>query len=395
MSFTFAHAADCHLGSWGAHPELSELPLKAFDSMIDTCIERKLDFILISGDLLDTSLPTVDVLRRCASALRRAAVAGIRVYVIPGSHDFSASGKTMISVFESAGLLKNVAHGSEENGRLRLHHTKDKTGAHITGIIGRRTGLERTYYENLAGGMPEGFSIFMMHSAITEYKPQHLQKMDSIPLSLLPKGYSYYASGHVHQRFEAVENGARIVFPGPLFPAEFRELEKGTGSFVISDDSGKIEWVSVPVCKIKNVEVSADEKTPSEIECEIKDALTGDMGNTVVLVRLRGTLKSGRVYDIDFRSIAAKAGECGALALKKNISQLREKEMELIAVKPELASDIEEKLLSEHKGQFSIFSDEQLVVKELMRALSEKKGEMGASAYEERIIAGSKKVLGV
>ncbi len=52
----FAHLADCHLGSW-KREELRKLNLESFRKAIDICIERKVDFVLIAGDLFDTAYP--------------------------------------------------------------------------------------------------------------------------------------------------------------------------------------------------------------------------------------------------------------------------------------------------------------------------------------------------
>ena len=69
----------------------------------------------------------------------------------------------------------------------------------------------------------EGFKIFMFHTALTELKPKELDKMDSAPVSFLPRNFDYYAGGHVHIVKEASLDGYKnIVYPGPLFPNNFR-----------------------------------------------------------------------------------------------------------------------------------------------------------------------------
>ncbi|MDI6722955.1 MAG: DNA repair exonuclease, partial [Candidatus Aenigmarchaeota archaeon] len=228
----FAHLPDCHLGSWSSHPDMREFPLLAFDNAVDVCIKEKVDFMLQCGDFFDTSIPSIDVLKRCVTALRRCKEAGIPFYMITGSHDFSPTGKTMVSVLEDAGLVVNVAKGYEEDGKLRLKFTvDDKTGAKITGIVGRKNSLDRVYFENLdrgieqhiepEGSVSNGFKIFAFHAAITEYKPPHMKDMESIPASYLPGGFDYYAAGHVHKRFAGNYEGKRIVYPGVLFPTSF------------------------------------------------------------------------------------------------------------------------------------------------------------------------------
>lgn len=112
----------------------------------------------------------------------------------------------MLDVIENAGLLTNVARGEEtSNNKLKLNFTIDeKTGAKITGMLGKKGMLEKNYYEALDKKNLEeekGYKIFMFHTALTEFKPEEMEKMESTPVSALPKGFNYYAGGHVHHIF--------------------------------------------------------------------------------------------------------------------------------------------------------------------------------------------------
>lgn len=64
----FAHLADCHIGNW-RDPKMADLSTKAFTKAIDTCIHEKVDFVLISGDLFNTSLPSIDRLKEVTKNL--------------------------------------------------------------------------------------------------------------------------------------------------------------------------------------------------------------------------------------------------------------------------------------------------------------------------------------
>src|SRR3989338_545219 len=187
----FAHIADCHIGGW-REPVLREASTNAFVKSIDICIERDVDFIIISGDLFNTSLPAIDKLKIAVEKLKELKDREIPVYIIAGSHDFSPSGKTMIDVLEKAGLVKNVVRGFvDENNKLNLNFTVDrKTGAKITGMLGKKGMLEKKYYESLNLEPLEkepGYKIFVFHTAITELKTPELEKMDSSSISLLKK----------------------------------------------------------------------------------------------------------------------------------------------------------------------------------------------------------------
>ena len=123
----FAHMADCHIGGW-RDPKLRMLGAQAFCRAIDLCIEKSVDFVLIAGDLFNTSLPPIDSLKTAAGKLKELKDKNIPAYLISGSHDYSPSGKTMLDVLEEAGLVLNVARAHEEqpeDGKLRLKFTVD------------------------------------------------------------------------------------------------------------------------------------------------------------------------------------------------------------------------------------------------------------------------------
>ena len=204
----FAHLADCHIGSW-RDPKLNNISTEAFKKAIDLSIEKNIDFVLIAGDLFNTSVPGIDKLKEVTKKLKELKDKDIPCYIIAGSHDFSPSGKTMLDVLEHAGLCTNVAKGELVDDKLKLNFTIDKkTGAKITGLLGKRGGLEKTYYEGLLKDDLEketGFKIFILHSLLTELKPKDLEKADSQPLSLLPKNFDYYAGGHPHFVFNKKE----------------------------------------------------------------------------------------------------------------------------------------------------------------------------------------------
>src|SRR3989344_5042598 len=174
----FAHLSDCHIGGW-REPKMRDANARSFILAIDTCLQEMVDFVLISGDLFNTAVPAIDSLKMAVEQLKRLKDANVPVYIIAGSHDFSPSGKTMLDVLEEAGLVINVARGVElPDGRIKLEFTIDqKTGVKLTGMIGKKGGLEVGYYHFLAKEHLEkeqGKKIFLFHSALAELKPKEL-----------------------------------------------------------------------------------------------------------------------------------------------------------------------------------------------------------------------------
>ena len=72
----------------------------------------------------------------------------------------------------------------------------------------------------------------MLHNTINELKPKDMEKVDGMSLSLLPKNFDYYAAGHVHFIKEINHGKGKLVYPGPLFPNNFKEIEELWGVYV-------------------------------------------------------------------------------------------------------------------------------------------------------------------
>ncbi|MCK4521866.1 MAG: hypothetical protein KAU20_04785, partial [Nanoarchaeota archaeon] len=260
---------------------------------------------------------------------------------------------------------------------------------------GKKGMLEKSYYENLIKDNLEkeqGYKIFMFHSLLSEFKPKDMEKVDSQPLSLLPKNFDYYAGGHPHFAFNKKEDGyGTIAYPGPLFPNNFAELEKlkRGGFYIIEDD--KPEWQPVQIYNVFSIDMDCDHKSPEQAEKEIMEKIKdNEFNNTIVTIRLKGILGSGKPSDINFKGIFRILYNKSAYFAMKNTMSLKTKEFEEIRVQAESVDDIEEKLIKEHLGQINVkdltLEKEEKLTKELMTLLSiEKKEDEKSADFEKRI----------
>ena len=394
----FAHLADVHIGSW-RDPKLKSASTDAFIKAIDECLSRAVDFVLFSGDLFNTAMPPVDLLKIVVGKLKSLKDASIPFYLIAGSHDFAASGKTMLDVLEEAGLAVNVVKGGVEENKLILRFSVDeKTGAKITGMIGKKGMLERSYYESLDKTNLEdetGFKIFMFHTALSEFKPKELEQMDAAPLSLLPKCFDYYAGGHVHYIFDKNEEGyGRIVYPGPLFPCNFKEIEDLGHGGLYFIDTEKDEWLEYfPLELYASFKIKLDcaGMNPNQVEDELLSLVNGkDLSNHIVTMRLVGRLSSGKPSDIDFNMIHSTLDSAGAYFVMRNTTKLTGEDFEEVKVEQGSVDEVEGKLIREQVGQVSVENltpeDERIMTEGMMGALSQEKREGETKTdYEKRL----------
>ena len=405
----FAHFADVHIGSW-RDPRLANASTEAFLKSADMCFEKNVDFILISGDFFNTSLPSIDNLKDVVKKLKETNDGGIPVYAIAGSHDFSPTGKTILDVLENAGLLTNVMKGSVVDNKLQLRFTADeKTGAKITGIIGRKGMLERKYFDSLIKEnleAEEGFKIFMFHTAVSEFKPQGLEKMDSTPLSAFPKNFSYYAGGHVHEPYVKQQPGyGTIANTGPLFPNNFREIEKlGCGGFYIVEKKAadlEVLFERVMIHNVFSISADCNRKSVAEVESAIKEQIANkEFNNTIVTIRLSGKLRIGKPSEIGFKPIFDAIYDKSAHFVMKNTYALTSSEFEEVKIGTESVEDTEDAIIREHLSKIKVDNlspeSEFELTKKLMAALNNEKGEGETTAtFEKRLKDDVEKILNV
>jgi exonuclease SbcD len=81
------HTSDWHLGRSFHREDLLGAQARFVDFLVETVRAERVDAVLVSGDVYDRALPSVDAVSVCDDALRRLAATGTRVVLISGNHD--------------------------------------------------------------------------------------------------------------------------------------------------------------------------------------------------------------------------------------------------------------------------------------------------------------------
>lgn len=394
----FAHFSDCHVGGW-KEEKLKDLNMQCFKKAIALVIERKVDFLLISGDLFNTALPQIDYIKECTSELKRLKDLGIPVYMIAGSHDYSPSGKTMLDVLEKAGLIMNVMN-FHEDGTLKF--TVDKTGAKITGMLGKKGGLEINDYEHLNTKnleQEEGFKIFMFHTAINEFKPQGLEEMAGADAATLPQNFHYYAGGHIHYVFQKNFGQGVLTFPGALFPNNFKEMEEWQyGGVYFVDEHVKWEYVPVKIKEVETFSLSLDGLTPEKATEKILQEVKGrETRDKIITLRVHGELE-GKTSDLNFKEILEHLHE--SYFVLKNTAKLQSKQSKEINMKLGTVEEIEQEILKEQSSKIKMKEmdkeKEEVFTQQLIQLLNKEKedGEK-VQDFEKRMISEGLQVFNI
>jgi len=389
----FAHLADCHLGGW-RQLELQELNFQSFQKAVSICIEEKVDFILIAGDLFDSAYPPIEILKESFAEFRKIQDAGIPVYIIAGSHDFSASGKTFLDVLEKAGFCRKIEQSQVLNdGTIVIHPYMHKEIA-IFGYAGKKSGMEIQDYSKLKFDSIHPFTIFMTHTTISDVVGKiPMESIDKLKLPLA----NYYALGHIHQRFEIKESNSIYIYPGPTFPNNFQELaDLKYGSFqLVEVEFGKIKTKNIPI-QIKeilffNINIS---NALTAIENIINQLDKSNLKDKIVLLKLTGTLNQGKTGDIRFSEIEDFIfNKKLAFSFIRNISSLKVEESDFHIEAGDM-ENVEEKIIQEYVQKNP--EDFNKFLPPLMNALSMEKNEDEKSqTFESRLMDELNKIFNI
>ena len=381
----FAHLADIHLGGWRQGP-MQDLNFQSFQKAIEISIENKVEFMLIAGDLFDSAYPPIEILKETFAEFRKLKEAKIPVFIIAGSHDYSVSGKSFLDVLEKAGFCKNVHDSEIKDDVISLNPTTHE-GIAIYGYPGKKSGLEVQDIKKLKlNEAPGMFKILMLHTTLD--KVRGVLPIDYVNLEELPEA-NYYALGHIHVDFRY----KNLVYPGPIFPNNFSELESlENGSFYIVDTElgNPFEKIELKLKEIIPLDIVV-KNTQTATDNIIEELKKRNLQDKIVLLRLSGNLENQKASDIKIEKIENFCLENGAYFVLKNTHDLKTDDLEInmeIKNQDNLEEETVKKYSEENPSKFNS------LIPKLMNILSVEKQEGETiDSFNQRLLAESKKTL--
>jgi exonuclease SbcD len=296
MAISFLHAADIHLDSplkglqrYESAPvdRIRGATRRAFTRLIDLAIEKRVDFVLLAGDLYDGNWRDYNTGLFLVRQLGRLREQNIRVFAIAGNHDADNKMTRVLRLPDNTRLL---AHDRPETVRL----------PELDVAIHGQSFAKAAVTENLAAAYPPPIkgcvNIGLLHTGMggadghERYAPCTLEE-------LRLRGYDYWALGHVHAR-QVLCHDPPVIFAGNVQGRHIRETgPKGCLLATICPD-GNIEHVFQRLDSVRwergrlDVSDSATESDVLDRAAELFDGLLASEpdpdGMLVVRVTLSG-----------------------------------------------------------------------------------------------------------
>lgn len=217
---------------------LSRAIPQAFDRLIDAAIRKRVDFVVLAGDIFDQAQPSYANFMQFIEGLRRLGEAGILVYMLTGNHDPYTRWRG-----DFADLPANVYMFPADKPGFVVHH---RDGEPLVLLGGRgyynhvvsdasdiSEGITREAARQ-ACGTDAPFAVGVLHTGL------HLDpvKAPSDPAKLLRSGFDYWALGHIHHSYVDSQENPRLVFSGCIQGRDIRE-SGARGCYLVTLEQGQ------------------------------------------------------------------------------------------------------------------------------------------------------------
>jgi exonuclease SbcD len=237
----FSHISDTHLGltQYGLEERESDI-YSAFNEAVDTSITDHVDFVIFAGDIFHVPTPSGTAIIQMANALRRLKESGIDSFFVLGEHDISRIRSTPIPyVYHNLKFSTYIGDGKPlvHKGVLLAGFDKIRK-AEIASFAEKFATLDRAARDH------NGHKVLVMHQGIAEVN-KFASELSSADL---PRNFSYYAMGHLHDKFEKrfPHLDGPLVYPGSIEMTTsegIKETEKGFYEVDISTREPLTRWV--------------------------------------------------------------------------------------------------------------------------------------------------------
>ncbi len=239
----FSHISDIHLGLVQYNSEERELDIyDAFHQAIDISIKDHVDFVIFAGDIFHTPTPSGTAIMHMANALKLLKQNNIDSFFILGEHDISRIRGTPVPyVFHNLEFSKYIGQGEPVYYKDLLLVGFDKIRRSEMSSFEKRFGE----IDDIAK-KHQGHRILVMHQGINEIN-KFAGELNSTDL---PKNFTYYAMGHLHDHVVKNFNhlGGPVAYPGSIELTNsegIKETKKGFYQVDISSTEAKPSWIEL------------------------------------------------------------------------------------------------------------------------------------------------------
>jgi exonuclease SbcD len=259
------HTSDWHLGRSFHRVDLIEAQREFLTWLIAEAVERDVDAVLVSGDVFDRAVPSVDAVALTSWVLAEFARAKITVVLIAGNHDSATRLGFASDLAEVTGIhirtrtadLDRPVTLNDSAGPLHIFaipyldpdavHDELRTGRSHTEVLTVAMNRIRSRL-----GDDPGRSVVLAHAFITGGQASDSERdirvggVGDAPASIFD-GVNYVALGHLHGAQKVSGSSATVRYSGSPLAFSFSEINHVTSVTLVDiDGDGQVEFSLIP-----------------------------------------------------------------------------------------------------------------------------------------------------
>jgi len=286
----FIHSADFHLDApfkgvdatdERVRKALVESTYRAMDAVVDACIERSVDFLVIAGDAYNSRDKSVRAQFAFQRAMQRLAEADIRVYLVWGNHD-PADGW-------SAGItLPDNVHVFSSREVERVPFERGDARCTLYGRSFRKAAETGNLAREFVRDTSDTLAIGVLHANVggrldyDDYAPCSAEDLKAARMD-------YWALGHIHKPEELFTGAVTARYAGctqGLDPTQTGP--RGCWEVTLDERGARTEFIPTAtavwaVRKIDAAEIATIEELHTVLAETCEDAARAAGGSPVVL----------------------------------------------------------------------------------------------------------------
>lgn len=263
------HTSDWHIGRTFHKFSTLEALESVFVALVNFVAEKKVDVVLASGDIFDSSTPSAHAVRLLDTFLLAISGAGARVVLTSGNHDSPArlgarsafAHQAGVHVLTETSAIATPITIADEFGDVHFYGVPYVEPAHQRHVwteaesmrsqkdaLAYALALARTDW-NARGGR----AVLLAHTFVqgsesesTDSERDIVGGVDKVPVAYFAD-FTYAALGHIHGRATLAEN---VRYSGAPLHYSFSEAGKARGGWLLDldlDGLTSVEWVELPV----------------------------------------------------------------------------------------------------------------------------------------------------
>lgn len=297
------HTADFHLGKQfpslrNKAGEYRNQLLRTFQKIAELAIAERISLLLIAGDLFDTNHVYGLTIGKVLSAFTNLEASGIRVCIIPGTHDAYNED----SLYRSLRFPQNVTVFTPEYSQ----QTYEELDVTVYGMVSDSKDWGKSPLLGLSLAQNSKFHVGMAHCSIKRHGVIESDAMILDRDEIASCRLDYLALGHWHS-FQDLSQGTTVAcYCGSPEPIDMGQKGAGNVIMVTMHEKNKVEFQPIRV-GTKKCESMAIDVSPFESADSITEMIEARSDPNLILeVTLTGL--SSMDYDLNCEEIESVLG---------------------------------------------------------------------------------------